>query len=111
MFTQHNTYLTNIHSFYFEHFNVIYNYYHKKSLMHLAEKTQLPVYTSKFHQHNTTDTYNLPTGSAHKYNIVCTPVLTRLDFTQVADDSSGKAIAVCLGFNMFTAMVATSDCL
>lgn len=93
---------------------MVYNSCHKKSLMHLAEKTQPTVYTSKFHPHSSMverDRCIQPgrkavrtgtTQSVHQSWRGC-------ECTQVVNDTTNRAIAVCLWFNIFTAIVATGD--
>ena len=111
--TQHKTRLTKRYSFYFELLNVVYNSYHTKSLMHLAQKTQLTVYTSKFHPNSSMvermwkpgrkAVYTGTTQSVHQSWHDCVR-------TQVVDNTTNRTITICLWFNTFNAVVATSDC-
>jgi len=112
--TQHKTRFSKIHSFYFELLYLVYNSYHKKSLIHLAQKSQLPVYTSKFHPNSSAVERERNVQPAQKAVRTGTTQSIRqsrhgCDCTQVADDTINRAITVCLWFDMFTAMVATGD--
>ena len=98
--TQHKTRLTTRHRFYSEPPKVVYNFCHKKFLMHPAQKTQIPVHTSKFHPKSFTVETDRRVQPARKAVRTGTTQSVhqswhRCDCAQVADDSVNKAVAVC----------------